>query len=235
MRRALRKLIIGKGEANGAPRTNTIHARRANVVAIWNNTYEEDAGLEKAVRMVLAASQFLFPGMYIKHLFWRRGALYQDFAIELFVIAKTVYPVLVLYLGWEQHALTYWLAVWLMAETIMYIPTLIFASDTFASPRSFRRSKILIFLNYLEVVFTFALIHAAGNYFNQHFAHWSDAVYASFMITSTIGFGEYYPITALGKLVVSLQSLFYLSYIALFISFFSLGGNKGYFEGVGRK
>ena len=55
------------------------------------------------------------------------------------------------------------------------------------------------------------------------------------MITSTIGFGEYYPITGMGKLVVSLQSLFYLSYIALFISFFSLGGNKGYFEDVDRK
>jgi hypothetical protein len=75
----------------------------------------------------------------------------------------------------------------------------------------------------------------AWQYMNQPLTLWTDAVYVSFMITSTIGFGEYHPITGLGKLVVSLQSLFYLSYIALFISFFNLGGNKGYFEGLGRK
>jgi hypothetical protein len=235
MRRTIRKLIIGSGKANGHQRHSTIQRRWENVVAIWNNTYEEDAGLEKFVRLVLAASQFLFPGMYLKHLLWRQGPLVQDLVIELFVLAKTTFPIIVLMCGWEHEPLAYWLAVWFMAETIMYIPTLIFASDTFPSPRSYRRSKILIFLNYLEVVFTFGMIHAAGAYFNQPFAHWSDALYASFMITSTIGFGEYYPITGIGKLVVSLQSLFYLSYIALFISFFSLGGGKGYFAEVGKK
>jgi hypothetical protein len=87
----------------------------------------------------------------------------------------------------------------------------------------------------LEVVFSFGVIHMAWQYLNQPLTVWTDAIYVSFMITSTIGFGEYHPITDLGKLVVSLQSLFYLSYIALFISFFNLGGNKGYFEGLGRK
>ena len=173
--------------------------------------------------------------MYIKHLFWRKGPLYQDFAIELFILLKTTLPVVVLAMGWERHPLALFVVLWFMMETIIYIPTLIFASDSFSSPRSYRRSKLLIFLNYLEVVFSFAVIHMAGQYMNQPLTLWTDAVYVSFMITSTIGFGEYHPITGLGKLVVSLQSLFYLSYIALFISFFNLGGNKGYFEGLGRK
>lgn len=235
MRRTIRKLLIGSGKANGNERHSTIQRRWENVVAVWNNTYQEDAGLEKVVRLMLSASQFLFPGMYLKHLFWRKGPLVQDLVIELFIVLKTAFPVAVLYMGWEQGPLAFWTAVWFMTETIMYIPTLIFASDVFPSPRSYRRSKILIFLNYLEVVFTFGLIHAAGNYFNQPFAHWGDALYASFMITSTIGFGEYYPVSGLGKLIVSLQSLFYLSYIALFISFFSLGGSTGYFANVDRK
>jgi hypothetical protein len=183
----------------------------------------------------LAASQFLFPGMYIKHLFWRKGPLYQDFAIELFVLLKTTLPLFVLAMGWERHPLALFVVLWFMMETIIYIPTLIFASDSFSSPRSYRRSKLLIFLNYLEVVFSFGVIHMAWQYLNQPLTVWTDAIYVSFMITSTIGFGEYHPITDLGKLVVSLQSLFYLSYIALFISFFNLGGNKGYFEGLGRK
>lgn len=234
MRDTLRKLIVGKGQRNG-DRHSTIARRVENLHAVWNNTYDEDAGLEKLVRLSLAASQFLFPGMYIKHMFWRKGPLYQDFAIEAFVVLKTLFPLFVMHFGWWQNGFVVFLVVWLMAETIVYIPTLIFASDSFPSPRSYRRSKLLIFLNYLEVVFSFAVIHMAGNYLNQQLSHWTDAVYVSFMVTSTIGFGEYYPVSGLGKLVVSVQSLFYLSYIALFISFFNLGGSKGYFNELGRK
>ncbi|MCC6937618.1 MAG: two pore domain potassium channel family protein [Flavobacteriales bacterium] len=233
MRSTLNKLIVGRGQAKDTPRQSTLHARWTNFTSIWHNTYEEDAGLEKAVRLFLSLSQFLFPGMYIKHLFWRRGPLYQDFATEVFVLAKTGFPLMVMYAGWEQHPLAYWLAVWFMVETLMYIPTLLFASDLFESPRSYRRSKLLLFLNYQEVVFTFALIHFAGRSFNIPFAHWTDAVYASFMITSTIGFGDYYPVTGMGKLLVSLQSIFYLSYIALFINFFNQGGGRGYFGRLG--
>ena len=133
--------------------------------------------------------------------------------------------------GWH-HPLAVALVVWLMAETILYIPTLIFASDAFPTPRSFRRSKLLIFLNYLEVVFSFAVLHMAMQAMNQPIAHWTDAVYLSFVITSTIGFGEYFPVTGWAKFTVAMQSLFYLSYIVLFISFFHLGGGKGSFEDV---
>ena len=234
MRRTIRKLIIGKGQSQDAPRQSTLQARWTNFLSIWNNTYDEDAGLEKFVRLCLSLSQFLFPGTYIKHLFWRSGPLYQDFATEVFILLKTAFPLIIMYFGWEQNSYGYWLAVWLMLETLMYIPTLIFASDLFASPRSYRRTKILLFLNYLEVVFTFALMHLAADTFNIPFAHWTDAVYSSFMITSTIGFGDYYPVSGMGKMLVSLQSVFYLSYIALFINFFNQGGERGYFERLGR-
>ncbi len=229
MRRHIKKLFIGKGRTEDLPRQSVVGKRMENMRAIWNNEFDEDAGLEKIVRLVLAASQFLFPGMYIKHLFWRKGPQYQDLAIELFVLLKTVLPLLVLYYGWEQHAWVVVLVVWLMVETVMYIPTLIFASDAFSSPRSYRRSQILILFNYLEVVLSFAVIHAAGQPLNAAFTHWADPIYFSFMATSTIGFGDLFPVTAMGKLVVCLQSLFYLSYIVLFINFFSVGGRRGYF------
>ncbi len=235
MRRAVRKLLVGRGHRSDEARRSTVGGRWENVVAIWNNTYEEDAGLEKIVRLLLAASQFLFPGMYIKHLFWRKGALYQDFAIEVFVLLKTAFPLLVLQQGWEHHRAAQVVVLWFMLETILYIPTLIFASDAFPSPRSYRRSKLLLFINYMEVVFSFAVVHMAGQYMNNPFSDWKDALYTSFVITSTIGFGDFYPVTGTGKLVVSLQSLFYLSYVALFISFFNLGAGKGYFGELGRK
>lgn len=230
MRRTARKLLFGKGHGPDVVRHSTLKRRWENVQHIWNNTYEEDAGLEKLVRLLLALSQFLFPGIYLKQLFWRGGPLHQDLATEVYVLLKTVFPVAVLWHGWWRSEEVVALNLWLMAETLLYIPTMIFASDALPSPRSYRRSKLLIFINYLEVVFTFAVLHMAGQYFNQPLIAWTDSVYLSFVITSTIGFGEYFPVTGMGKLIISVQSLFYLSYMALFISFFNQGINRGYFE-----
>ena len=231
----MNKLLLGKPSMNEGERHSTLERRWKNVLAIWNNSFDEDAGLEKLVRLLLATSQFLFPGIYVKHAFWRSGPVHQDLAVEVFVLLKTIFPVVVLWMGWWNEPVAVVLVVWLTAETLLYIPTLIFASDALPSPRSYRRSKLLIFINYLEVVFAFAVLHMAGQYMNLPLTRWTDAVYVSFVITSTIGFGEYYPISGIGKLVISIQSVFYLSYIALFISFFALGGGKGYFGDLGRK
>ena len=151
-RRTARKLIIGKGLPLDSIKQPTVRKRVENVAAIWNNTYQEDAGLEKLVRLILATSQFLFPGMYIKHLFWRKGALVQDFAIEVFVLLKTAFPLLALYFGWADRVWVLWIVSYLMLETLIYIPTLIFASDNFSNPRSYRRSKIMIFINYFTII-----------------------------------------------------------------------------------
>ena len=233
MRRVLHKLIVGKGQAPGHMPHSTIRRRWENVVAIWNNTYEEDAGLEKVIRLGLAFSQFLFPGMYIKHLFWPKGPLYQDLATESFVLVKVMLPLIILHEGWQTHPVVVLLLAWFMLETVLYIPTLIFASDVFATPRSYRRATLMLFLNYLEVVFTFAVIYASGVHLNRPLEHWTEAVYFSIVTSSTIGFGDIYPVTTLGRMLVMLQSLFYLSYIVLFINFFGIRTGRGYFKNDG--
>ncbi|MBK6831934.1 MAG: two pore domain potassium channel family protein [Flavobacteriales bacterium] len=230
MRRAANKLLFGRGKAPGAVHHSTLRKRWENLEHIWNNTYEEDAGLEKVVRLLLALSQFLFPGLYLKHLFWRNGPLVQDLATDVYVLLKAGFPIMVLWQGWWHSDLVLGLNLWLTAETLLYIPHDDLRQRLLPSPRSYRRSKLLIFINYLEVVFTFAVLHMAGQYFNQPLTTWTDSVYLSFVITSTIGFGEFFPVTGMGKLIISVQSLFYLSYIALFISFFNQGITSGYFQ-----
>lgn len=231
MKRWFHKLLMGRGHPPGQEFHSTIGRRWENIEAIWNNKYEEDAGLEKLIRLVLGLSQFLFPGMYVKHLFWRKGPLYQDLATEVFVLLKTGFPLFLLITGRQNDPMLLALMIWFLLETVMYIPTLIFASDAFSTPRSYRRGTLLLLLNYLEVVLSFAVIYAAGNHLNLPLTHWAQAVYFSFVTSSTIGFGEFYPVTNTGRLLVVLQSLFYLSYIVLFINFFSLRMKRGYFRG----
>lgn len=230
MRSTIRKLIVGRGQRADHERRSTIAHRWENVQAIWNNTFEEDAGLEKLVRLALACSQFLFPGMYVKHLFWRMGPLYQDLAMELFVLLKTIFPIVVLQQGWHTDPWVLGITIWLMLETVLYIPTLIFASDVFASPRSYRRTTLLLFLNYIEVVLSFAVVYASRPMLNKPFTDWTEAVYFSMVTSNTIGFGDIYPLTPAGRLLVILQTLFYLSYIVLVINFFSFRLARGYFR-----
>ena len=66
---------------------------------------------------------------------------------------------------------------------------------------------------------------------NKPFEHWFDSVYFSLISSNSIGFGDYYPITIFGKVLVSLQALFYLSFVILFLNFFSTKvKSKGYFD-----
>jgi Ca2+/H+ antiporter len=79
-----------------------------------------------------------------------------------------------------------------MLETILYIPTLIFVSDLFSQPRSYKRSMLLLFFN-LEMVFLFAALYSFNDQFNKPFTHWFDPIYFSTISSSTIGYGDFIP------------------------------------------
>jgi hypothetical protein len=118
-----------------------------------------------------------------------------------------------------------------LLETALYIPTLIFASDLFSRPRSYKRSMLLLFLNYLEIIFSFGVLYSCGNYLNKPFNNWFDAIYFSTITSSSIGYGDFYPATSTGKILVSIQALLFLFFVVLFLNFFSTKIKaKGYFD-----
>jgi hypothetical protein len=137
--------------------------------------------------------------------------------------------------AWQTNVFVLALMVYLMLETILYIPTLIFASDLFSKPRSYKRSILLLFFNYLEMVFAFGVLYSSNNYLNKPFTHWFDAIYFSIITSSTIGYGEFYPVKTFGKFLVSIEALFVLLFVVLFLNFFSAKiKSKGYFDPVNR-
>lgn len=230
MKLFFRKLILGKPEVDSQPVERAFDKRIKNIKAIWNNEQHNDIGIEKILRLFLAISQFIFPGTYVKQVFGKKGIAYQDLSVDFFVLLKVIFPVLILYYNWNNYYL-FIVLMWFLLETMLYIPTLIFASDIFSRPRSYRRSMLLLFFNYLEVVFSFGVIYNRCSMLNKPFEYWFDPIYFSFITSATIGFGDFYPVTHLGKFLVSLQSIIFLIFIVLFINFFS---NKvetyGYFN-----
>jgi hypothetical protein len=221
MSKVLRKLITNQKRLSNAGNDRSLEQRIQNIKAIWNNDHHDDVGIEKIFRLLLAASQFLFPGIYIKHYFGRINSQSRDIAMDVYILCKVIIPLIIIYTGYQNNLWATLWVLWSFLETLLYVPSLIFASDVISRPSSYRRSLLLLFFNYLEIVFAFALLYAQGNHLNMPFTHWFDCIYYSCVTMGTIGFGEYHPITGFGKFLVCLQSIIFYAFVVLFINFFT--------------
>jgi hypothetical protein len=231
MKSILKKLLLGNISRIPKPEYNPVQKRIQNIKAIWNNNHQDDTGIEKIFRLFLSSSQLLFPGVYIKYLASLKGYEYRDLALDFYVLLKVSFPLLILIFYWQSYHFVIWIMVYLLLETVLYIPTLIFASDLFSKPRSYKRSMLLLFLNYLEIIFAFGVLYSCGNYLNKPLINWFDAVYFSVITSSSIGYGDFYPATTIGKLLVSAQAILFLFFVILFLNFFSTKIKaKGYFD-----
>jgi len=227
----LKKLLVGNVSNTYKPKYNPIQKRILNIKSIWNNDHQDDNGIEKIVRLLLSSSQLLFPGIYIKYLASKIGHEYQDLVMDIYILLKVAFPILILYNTLQSNTFLIYLMIYVLVETLLYIPTLIFASDLFTRPRSYKRSMLLLFFNYIEIVVAFGVLYTLGDNMNKPFAHWFDSIYFSLVTSNSIGFGDYYPITTYGKVLVSMQALFFLSFVILFLNFFSTKvKGKGYFD-----
>lgn len=231
MRAFFYKLFVGKVSSDYKPKYNPIQKRILNIKSIWNNDHQDDNGIEKIVRLLLSISQLLFPGIYIKYIACKVGHEYQDLVMDIYILLKVAFPIIILSNNLQSNLFLIYLMIYVLAETLLYIPTLIFASDLFTRPRSYKRSMLLLFFNYIEIVVSFGVLYTLGNNMNKPFEHWFDSIYFSLVTSNSIGFGDYYPITTYGKVLVSMQALFFLSFVILFLNFFSTKvKGKGYFD-----
>jgi hypothetical protein len=231
MKKIISKLLLGNITKVETPKFNPIQKRIQNIKSIWNNDHQDDNGIEKIVRLFLSSSLLFFPGIYIKYFSAKKGPEYEDLALDIYVLLKVALPLLILINQWQNNHFILVIMVYVMLETVLYIPTLIFASDLFSKPRSYKRSMLLLFFNYIEMVFAFAVLYSCDDYLNKPFTHWFDAIYFSTTTSSTIGFGDFYPVKTFGRFLVSMQALFVLLYVVLFLNFFSTKiKSKGYFD-----
>jgi hypothetical protein len=231
MKQFFQKLLLGKVSIKDKPNVDPIQKRILNIQSIWNNDHQDDNGIEKIVRLFLSISQLLFPGVYIKYVLYKTKFEWQDLAMDIYILVKLSLPFFILLYQWQHFSLMIALMVYFLVETILYIPTLIFASDMLSRPRSYKRSMLLLFFNYIEIVVSFGVLYSCGNNMNIPFTTWYDPIYFSIVTSSSIGFGDYYPVTMFAKALVSVQALFFLTFVVLFLNFFSTKlKSKGYFD-----
>lgn len=231
MQNFLKKLFLGDKEHHHPTGHTHVDRRKQNLKAIWNNEHHDDYGLEKIIRLFLAGIQFIFPVGHIKHLVEKKGPRYKDLAVDVCIVLKLIFPVIALLNNWQFQPMIYWFMVWVAAETVFYIPAMIFASDTHMRPRSYRRSMLLLFLNYVELILVFGVLYSAGDHFNKPFTHWFDGIYFSISTATALGPGDYIPHTLTAKILISIQQILFLWFVVISLNFFTSNiERKGYFS-----
>ena len=185
MKNFLYKLFLGKPEYNQPIRRSVYSLYRLQIKKIWDNTRHNDIGFEKMLRLFLVAVQFLFPGLHYRNYWSRYGTIARNVAIEFYVLFKTILPLVFLCSGFYKHIAAAIISIYLVAETIFYVSALLFVSDMFVKPRSYRRNMLMLFLNYLEISFSFAVIYAKFHLLGDNAKTIIDYIYFS-VITSTL-------------------------------------------------
>jgi len=188
---------------------------------VWN---EESYGLERGLRLFLCLSQFFYPILLIRDIFGRHSVVGRKLAVEVYAVFKLVFPIIVLWTGWYENLFIVALVIYFLSETFLHILHLIFLSDIHSAAISYFRSLVLIFLHYGEVALDFAVIYMAFDFFSKPMDPVS-AVYFSLVSTTTVGFGDIYPVNAAGQAVVMAQLVVCVVFIVVFINHFSRQDN----------
>ena len=220
MKKFLEKLFFGKPEYNKPIRESAYSSHKRNFIRIWNNEKHHDIGFEKLLRLMLVAMQFIFPGIHVRNFFGKYGLIRRNVAIEFFVLFKTLLPLYFVLSGLYHYKVTIVISVYLLLETICYVASLIFVADMFVKPRSYRRNILMLFLNYLEISFCFAVIYAGLDLLGDQTKTNIDFIYFSVVTSTTIGYGDIHPINDLGKIFVCIQAVMVVAFIVLFLNFF---------------
>jgi len=221
--------ILLLGQEHSQPTNNLRPAIRnqwLNVKRIWTNDHYNDFGLERVIRLTLALLLFIFPGLYVRAFFGRFGLLGRKLGVELYVLIKLFLPILFFKLNLTNYL---WIAAvcGIMAfETVVYLATLIFLSNEFARPISYRRSLTTLFINYIEVCLEYAVVYSycnisIPNFFEKPITKDIQAIYFSFATSATVGYGDIVVKDDFGLLLVISQIILFLIFVVLFINFFA--------------
>lgn len=221
MKAFLYKLFLGKKEYNRPVRISAYQNLFKNLRQIWNNEKHNDVGFEKILRLFLVSVQVLFPGIHVRNVFGRFGIIGRNVAVEFYVAFKTILPFIFLSTGLYKQPAAVFISGYLLLETMFYVTSLIFVSDMFVKPRSYRRNILMLSFNYLEISLSFAVIYGGLHLLGDQPQSFVDYIYFSIVTSTTIGYGDFHPHSDLAKIMVCVQGVLVVSFIVLFLNFFS--------------
>jgi len=181
-----------------------------------------DKGISWLVSWMLYLILSVFPALYLRNFSKKQQV---PWLVELYVSLKMIFVFLVLAMSWYKHPVILLVIVLLLIETVLYNLFFILCSNLFEVPVSPKRLLILGFINYLEIVFSFACIYASMQAIVYATPNIPtpltkvDYTFFSVAIGGVLGFGDYKIINETGKTLAVLQCMIFLMFFILFISY----------------
>ncbi len=215
-----KKLVLGSIADDGEQTITAYNGYKEQLVYLKKVWGDSTYGVERVVRLLICLVQFIYPTIFIRSVFGKLGMRVRKVAVEGYIIIKLALPLIVLGTGIYRYTFVAVIIIYLLSETLFHILGLIFLSDLHPFSISYRRSILLLFLHYLEVIFDFAVVYIAFDLLNKNLSPLS-ALYFSFVTNTTLGYGDIYPKGAAGEITVIAQLIIFIMFVILFIDYFS--------------
>ena len=172
-------------------------------------------GIEWVLRLTLVLVQFVFPNLLVRTIAGRFGFIFQRVGFELYVLAKFAVFVLIIACGGYDSPWGVALAVYLLAETVLDLVSMIFLADVHAPPVSWRRSVLLLLINYFEITLAFAILYLAARPAGSAVSPFH-GVFFSFITSTGVSYGPLYTGTTQGQVIVVCQICVMVLFLILF-------------------
>lgn len=215
----IKKILIGPKIKENKYLNPAIKQQGQNLRRVWEDESENTFGILRITRIFLVLQAYIFPGLYIRHLSGLKNFLWRKLAIEIWVIVKFMIPIIFIYTNLHKYPIIIYITWYLLLETVFYNLALIFISDIYVSPFNYKRSVLLLMLNYIEVTLNFAVIYRGFDLLNNSPCP-IQAIYYSFVTSTTLGYGDFLPKGSAGQKVVIAQVLIMFMFVILFVSYF---------------
>ncbi len=230
VRHFLTQLLIGTS-GRAAPVSRRVFAKhRADLRAIWHQTNYRDFGIERLLRLVLKLLAFVMPGTFYRAAVDHVGGssfLFRRTSVEWLASLKLVWYLSLFKLGLTAGPFWVVASAVITFDTVHFLLCRIFLADLSRGHTSFKRSLVLVIVNFSEVTLFFATLYTyldhhlrmAGEHaFNHHPLTGVEAVYFAFVTATTVGYGDLHPIHPLLMKVVVAQIGISLFFVVIFFS-----------------
>ena len=218
MRKTFRKILRGEHSFQEDNHSGYQH-HIGKISEVWKGKNHDDYGILRLYRLLIITALFFFPGVLIDEIFKFKNYITRKLIVELYVLLKTLFPLIILINGWYVYPIVCYLNIYLLIETYLYLFSKIFLEYQHFKVSN-KRTLLMLVFNFIESGLSFAVIYMSGDYMNVNL-HYIDAIYYSFVTSATIGYGDIHPVTYFGKIISTIQIFCSISFFVLFFNFFS--------------
>ena len=183
---------------------------------IWN---DKSVGLNRIFNLALVLIQFVNPFNLVCHCFDRISASAGALFTDVYVILKLAVSLGLIFEFRISTCAIFVISMYIIIETVLYVLKVVFLSSYGNPPISSKRSLLILFINYFTVTLAFAAIYRIPGLVPS-ITQPINAVYFSFVISSTLGLANYVPIEGKGQLSVIFQIITTIFFLTVFFTHF---------------